>query len=412
MDYKYSEKKPGQRFVKILFVLLIFAIGYIVGILGGTSDSSGLTKVIREKFSNSEYKSGTVVLNKVLSEIDKSFVNQPVDQQKLFYGALQGMVSSLGDPYSSFLDPENTDEFREIVEGSFEGIGAEIGVRDERIVIIAPLKDSPAESSGARPGDVIVTIDGELTDGLTLDEAVQRLRGEKGTQVAVEVIHEDGDSLDRLDITRDTIKLTSVNSEIITKDNKSIGLIEISNFTSSTADEFSAAVNELVLSSPSGYIIDLRNNPGGFLDSAIEIIGHFVGDDVALIEEFNDGKKEEHRSAGNGELGGATVVVLVNQGSASAAEIVAGALQDYELARLIGTKTFGKGSVQNYEQLSDGSSLKLTVAKWLTPKGRSIDGNGIEPDEIVGYTEEDLKNGLDPQLDRAQEYIIDQCCSG
>lgn len=397
--------------LKLLGFLVILALGYLIGLASAPAPASqSVSSLLRQALGVDQTAKNSELLSNVLEQIEKNYLNQPVDQQQLLYGALEGLVRSLGDPYSAFFPPQETEQFRELVEGSFEGIGAEIGVRTDRLTVIAPLKDSPAEAAGVRAGDVIVAIDDQPTETLTLDEAVSLLRGEKGTKVTIVVSRDGLDNVTEITITRDTIRLTSVESSIKqTPKGEAVGYLELSHFTAATDDEFKEAVTALALANPRGYIIDMRNNPGGFLDSAITILGHFIGSEVAVIEEFNDRKQVPHHADGNADLADVPIVVLVNAGSASASEIVAGALADHEVATIIGTNTFGKGSVQKYEELNDGSSLKLTVARSLTPDGRTIEGNGIVPDIVVEYTEG--SDAPDEQLNRALQEIERQCCS-
>ena len=276
-------------------------------------------------------------------------------------------------------------------------------MKQERLTIISPLPESPAEKAGLKPGDKVMAIDGNETTGISLDEAVKQIRGEKGTEVILTVARENADSFLDITITRDTIDIKSVVLEM--KDN--IGYIKLTHFNQDTAQEFGEIVNELLTKSPKGVILDLRNNAGGYLDVAIEIAGYWVKNgDVVVKESFGDVEIDRnYNSTGQEQLASYKTVVIVNGGSASASEIVAGALQDFELANVVGEVTFGKGSVQELEQLSDGSSVKITIARWLTPFGRSIDKEGVAPDEIVEFTEENYENEEDPQLDRALEII-------
>lgn len=401
-------RRPRSRFLIGLLFVVVLALGYLIGVATTpTSQNHSLNSLLRDALGQNRYGKNVQLIRTVLDEIDKSYLNQPVDQQKLVYGALEGIVNSLGDPYSIFLKPEEADKFQELVEGSFEGIGAEIGIQDEHLTIIAPLKNSPAEKAGIKAGDIIVAIGDERADSLTLDEAVAHLRGAKGTTVAVSILRGDATESQTITITRDTIHLDSVESSIKkTAEGSAVAYIQINTFTGTTDTEFSDALQSLALENPQGYIIDLRNNPGGYLDSAINMLGHFIGDKIAVIEQFNDDKQLPHHADGSGELAGKPVVVLINKGSASASEIVAGALKDHQQATLIGTQTFGKGTVQNYEQLDDGSSLKITVAKWLTPNGSTINGTGVTPDQVVEQTDSG-----DAQLDAALSTINQKCCS-
>lgn len=411
-------KKPkGQRVIitLLLFILLIivFSGGVVIGlnqkiyveILGPDSSKIGqvlntdalpdyLTKDVNFKLF---WKTWDIIKDKYIDH-DK------VTDAQLFYGALVGTVASLNDPYSVFLPPEEAKKFSEELSGRFEGIGAEIGIKNDRLTIISPLPDSPAEKAGVRALDKIMAIDGFNTTGISLDQAVNMIRGEKGTEVTLTIAREEGKEFLDITITRDEIQIKSVSFEM--KQNN-IAYLKMSNFNSDTSDIFKEKVNEILSKSPKGIILDLRNNPGGYLNTAVEIAGYWVENGLIVVkEEFSNLElNREHPSHGQTQLKDYPTVVLINQASASASEIVAGALQDYSLAQLVGMQTFGKGSVQELEKLSDGSSVKLTVARWLTPQGRYIDDNGILPDIEIDLTKEDYDNNRDPQLDKAFELL-------
>lgn len=343
----------------------------------------------------------------VWEKIQGDFVEQPVAEPELFYGALRGMVASLGDPYSVFLEPQDAEEFTEELAGRFEGIGAEIGIKNGRLTIVSPLPESPAEQAGILAGDKVFAIDGYDTTDINLDDAVNRIRGEKGTEVTLTILRPDETELRDIAITRDTIRIFSVSHEIKeTPNGKKIGYIKISNFHEDTSTRFRQAVTELLAEGPDGFILDLRNNPGGFLDRSIDVASYWVpAGEVVVMEKFSDKNQQTHLAAGNDELSNFPTVVLVNGGSASGSEIVAGALKDHDLATLVGQTTFGKGSVQDLTEFADGSAVKLTIARWLTPDGITIDTEGIIPDEEIELTEEDYNNDRDPQLDRALEIL-------
>jgi len=326
-----------------------------------------------------------------------------ITDAQLFYGSMRGVVAALDDPYSVFLDPVIAEEFTEELSGKFEGIGAEIGMKQERLIIISPLLDSPAEKAGLKAGDKVMAIDEVDTTGISLDESVKQIRGEKGSEVVLTIAREGADSFLNMKIIRDTIDIKSVTFEM--KDD--VAFIKLTHFNQDSAQEFGDIVNELLIKVPKGIVLDMRNNAGGYLDVAVEIGGYWIKEgEVVVKESFGDVDLDRNYvSSGNEILKSFKTVVLVNGGSASASEIVAGALQDLNLATVIGEVTFGKGSVQELEQLSDGSSIKITVARWLTPYGRSIDKEGITPNEIVELTETDYENDVDPQLNRALEII-------
>ena len=404
--YNLKNKKIILGVSLLILAIIIFFIGLVVGLnkqLDLEKSPSGIQDTGRVLNTDAlpEYLAKDVNFKlfwKVWDIIRSKYIDRDqITDAQLFYGSMKGVVAALGDPYSVFLDPVISEEFTEELSGKFQGIGAEIGMKQERLTIISPLPESPAEKAGLKPGDKVMAIDGNETTGISLDEAVKQIRGEKGTEVILTVARENADSFLDITITRDTIDIKSVVLEM--KDN--IGYIKLTHFNQDTAQEFGEIVNELLTKSPKGVILDLRNNAGGYLDVAIEIAGYWVKNgDVVVKESFGDVEIDRnYNSTGQEQLASYKTVVIVNGGSASASEIVAGALQDFELANVVGEVTFGKGSVQELEQLSDGSSVKITIARWLTPFGRSIDKEGVAPDEIVEFTEENYENEEDPQLD-------------
>ncbi|MBU1180115.1 S41 family peptidase [Patescibacteria group bacterium] len=334
----------------------------------------------------------------VWEKVIKNYAHQPVDEVKMFYGAMQGAVAALGDPYSIFLEPQVAEEFQEELSGKFEGIGAEIAIKDEQLTIVAPLLDSPAERAGLKAGDKILAIDDYNTNGISLDYAVKLIRGDKGTKVKLLV---NGASPQReVEVVRDKIVVKSVQWNMI----EDIAHIRILQFGADTKNDFDKIVKQVVLKNPKGIILDLRNNPGGYLDAAIQMAGEWVPKSPVVYERYM-GQDKAFSAYGKGRFQDFKTVVLINKGSASGSEIVAGALNDYNKATLVGEQTFGKGSVQDYEEYSDGSALKLTIALWLTPNKNSIDGEGIEPDIKVELTKEDYQDGKDPQLAKAKELL-------
>ena len=348
----------------------------------------------------------------VWQKVKLDAVDHNVTDQDLFYGAVRGVVGALQDPYSVFFTPDETKKFNEELSGSFEGIGAEIGFNKNNILsIIAPLPGTPAERAGLKAEDMILKIDGQDTANINLDEAVSKIRGPKSTEVTLNIFREGFSEPKDYAIIRDRIQIESVKwemkeiKETPTQKSGQVAYIKISHFNADTGDKFEKIVMPVLQKNPDGIILDLRNNPGGFLDVSVDIAGFWTGDKTVVIEQIKRDKKEELKGNGIARFQDIPTVVLVNGGSASASEIVAGALQDHGRAKIVGTKTFGKGSVQELESLGNGSSLKLTVAKWLTPNGISISEKGITPDIEVKFTDKDFEEKKDPQMDKALELL-------
>jgi len=322
----------------------------------------------------------------VWSQLEDKYVDSDkIKRENLVYGAIAGLARSLKDPYTEFLPPPETKQFQQDIKGSFGGIGAEIGIRKGILTIIAPLKGNPAEKVGLKAGDKILKVDDTGTADLALDEAVRLIRGEPGTKVRLTILREDGERAREFIVIRDIIKIQILSTEAR---QDGIFVIKLNHFTETAAFEFRKAVQEFFNSGSKKIILDLRNNPGGFLVVAVDIASWWVPPgEVVARERFADGKEELYRSSGYRLLENVPTVVLVNEGSASASEIVAGALRDHRGIKTAGIKTFGKGSVQEVVRLPNNSSLKVTIAKWLTPKGSEIDGKGLEPDVKVEIPE-------------------------
>lgn len=325
----------------------------------------------------------------VWDKIKQKYVEQPVDDTKLFYGAIQGMVSGLGDPYSVYFPPKQAQEFVKDLSGEFEGIGAEIGLKEKQITIIAPLPKSPAELAGLKAGDKIFAINKEETAKMTLEEAVSKIRGPKGTEVVLTISHDGLNKIQEIKIIRAKINVPTVSWSL--KENN-IAYLRISYFNETTGNEFEKSVKEIVAKRPDSLILDLRSNPGGFLEIAVDVASEWVEKGIILKEKYSNGKEDQYDTHGQHRFLNLKTVVLVDEGTASGSEIVAGALQDYGLAKIIGIKTYGKGSVQDFEVLPDGSALKVTIAKWYTPKDRSINKEGITPDVVLEKMVEEIKD--------------------
>jgi len=334
---------------------------------------------------------------------DKYVEADKIDNQTLFYGAVSGLLGALKDENSVFFPPTDAQKFNEDISGEFGGIGAEIGTRNNQLVIIAPLKNTPAERAGLRALDKILKVDDTVTANLTTDEAVKLIRGQKGTTVILTILRNGWDKPKEISIIRDTIQVPTLDWEI--KENN-IAYIHLYNFYEKAPFLFYQAAVEIAFKNPKGIILDLRNNPGGFLDAAINLTGWFLKPGQTVVsEEFRSDKKQVFTSYGNGLFKDVPIVILINEGSASASEILDGALRDNRSVKLIGKKSFGKGTVQELEPLKDGSSIKITVAHWRMPGGGLIEKNGLDPDYEVGLTDEDFKANRDPQLEKAMEVL-------
>lgn len=344
-------------------------------------------------------------LNEVWAKLNNDYYDaSKLNAEKLKYGAVKGLVASIGDPYTVFMTPDEYKEFDSGLEGELEGIGAQLGVKEGKLIVIAPLKDSPAEKAGVKRGDIIYKIDGEMAGDMTLADAIRKIRGRQGTKVTLSVIRDVNKAPVEFTITRGQIVLETVTLE---KKDGDIFYLSINQFNDHTQTEFRNAAQKILLEKAKGLVLDLRDNGGGYVDSSISVLSELIaGEKTAVIErQRNEKNNQVMKTAGNATLGDIPLVVLVNKGSASASEIVAGAIQDYKRGLLMGERTFGKGSMQELDKLNDGSNLRLTIAKWFTPLNRSIDGVGIMPDKEVKISDEDEKAGRDPQLDEALKYL-------
>ncbi|MFA6435964.1 MAG: S41 family peptidase [Candidatus Gracilibacteria bacterium] len=339
--------------------------------------------------------------------LDKEYVDPTkIDDEAQLYGAIKGLVKSLEDPYSEFMTPTETSEFENSLAGTLQGIGAELTMKDNNLTVVTPLKGSPAEEKGLRSGDIIYMIDDAYASDFSLFEAISKIRGEEGTVVKLTLFREGETDPIVLEIERKKIDLPSVELEYKGKNND-IAYISISQFGDKTSVEFDNIVTDLLLRPVNGIVLDLRYNGGGYLDAAVDILSDFLeGKQVAVINKQREDSEDEilytNESA---RLSSVPLVVLVNEGSASASEILAGAIQDYKRGLIMGAQTFGKGSVQVVEPFRDGSSLRVTIAKWYTPNDRSISDVGITPDTVVTQNETDFENEIDTQLEAAIDYL-------
>lgn len=341
------------------------------------------------------------------NKLQQSYVEPAkIDSQKILYGAIEGMANSLGDPYTSFFNPADAKRFEQDLAGSFDGIGAEIGIKKDQLIIISPIEGMPAQKSGLRAGDVILKIDGKDAYSMTTDEAVNLIRGPKGSEVVLNVYREGWEDSKDIKMIRATIKIPSMKWSM---KSENVAYVQIFQFDQPLAYDFYATAVEILNSPAEKIVLDLRNNPGGYLEVAQYLAGFFLEKGKTVtIEDFGKNREQQiYKSEGGAELAKYPIVILINEGSASASEILAGALRDNTGVKLVGAKSFGKGSVQEVISLQGGSFLKVTIAKWLTPKGVSISDVGLNPDVKVEISDLDIENKKDPQLDKALEIIKD-----
>ena len=322
-----------------------------------------------------------------------------LDGQVLSDGAIRGMLQALGDPYAAYLRPDQYAVESQDIQGFFEGIGAEVGMRDGRITILAPLPGAPAEKAGILPGDIILEIDGGGTQGLSLLEAVRLIRGPKGTSVELLVLHMNDADPVLIAIARGVIPLTSVRLEIL---ESGIGYLRLSSFSGTTNGELEEALERFKASGGDRFVLDLRNNPGGLVSAVVDVASQFLDEGLVLYQIDARGRRTDWEVKSGGNAHDIPMVVLVNEFSASASEVLSGALRDHDRAEIVGTTTFGKGSVNNLWQLDDGSGVNFTVARWYTPSGDQIEGDGIDPDFLA---ETPVSGDHDTQLERAIEIL-------
>lgn len=336
-----------------------------------------------------------------------------IDNQKIIYGAIEGMAKTLQDPYTSFFDPDQAKRFQQDLSGSFEGIGVEVGIKKNQLTVIAPLEGTPGQKAELKAGDLILKIDGKSTSDMTTEEAVSLIRGPKGTNVTLTIFRTDWNKSKDIKITRDTIIVPPMKWELLASTgeaggkDENVAYIRINQFGESLSSDFAKAAVEIFNSPAKKIILDLRDNPGGYLEVSQNIAGWFLlKGKTVVIEDFGKEKEQKiYKTEGSGSLADYPTVVLINEGTASASEILAGSLRDNRKIKLIGEKSFGKGSVQQVVDLRGGSFLKITIAKWLTPKGNLISEIGLDPDIKVELTDQDLELNKDPQLEKALEII-------
>lgn len=397
----YGQFRGGGPLSFLAFVLIpifSFTLGWILAT--SNTPQHGTT------FVNED---ATILTNDGLETIDVSLLRDAmdivrkkyispdeIDTEEIKYGIVRGLIWSLDDPYSEFMSPEESADFENDLNGNLEGIGAELTVKDGMIVVVSPLRDSPAEAAGLLPNDIVIKVNEEEASGKEFLNVVKRIRGKKGTAVTLTVFRPETGKEEEIVIVRDKIRIETVQ---ITWD-ENIAIIELSQFGTNTKEEFFAALEEAQAKNAQGIILDLRFNSGGFLEKAVDVVSAFHQSGKVVIQKGRPPKSDAIYTTGNVKTG-LPLVVLQNNGSASASEIVSGAIQDLGRGTVVGEQSFGKGTVQELVPMKNGASLRITVAKWLTPNGRDIGEVGIDPDILVERTTEDYENELDPQMDVA-----------
>lgn len=414
MQIQTSEINPGEMKPKwprklgiLILAVAIFYAGLAIGRNEINVPDNQVTRIFIPKNQDQGPKDvDWQLLWDAIEKINEKYVNRPADLQKILYGAVSGAVAALEDPYSVFFPPKEAEEFRNELAGTLEGIGAEIAIKNQLLTVVAPLEDSPAEKAGIKAGDFIHKIDGVETTGIKVEEAVTKIRGKAGTKVKLTVYHKGETAPTDIEITRAKIEVKSIESEIKEVNGKKIGVVKLRRFGEESGDVMQSIVSDFLVENVKGVILDVRNDPGGYLETAVDVASNWVPKGkVVVIQKFGDGQEQTFESDREPRLAGMPTVVLMNGGSASASEIVAGALKDHGKAKLVGEKSFGKGSVQEVIDLRGDSDLKLTIAKWLTPNGHDLNKDGLEPDEKVELKEEDFQADRDPQMDKALELL-------
>jgi carboxyl-terminal processing protease len=402
---KLNLRQIRLAILTIALIILAGGIGYRLGEQGIVINIGGPKKITIDRTTPSDKNLDFSLFWTTWDRLSAAYLDkEALKPQEMIYGAIKGMVASLGDPYTVFLAPEENKEAKEDLNGSFEGVGIQLGYQDNRLAVIAPLSGMPAEKVGVKAGDLILKIDDRETTDITLPEAVKLIRGPKGTTVKLTLLHKGDREPYEASIVRGTIIIASVEVEFL---EGGIAHLKLMRFGDRTSDEWLEAVDEIVSHQPTikGVILDLRNNPGGYLSGSIFIASEFLSTSSAdefsglvVQQEYADGTKESYSVDRMGKITQQPLVILVNQGSASASEIVAGALRDYGRAVIVGETTFGKGTIQEAEDLPGGAGLHVTTARWLLPSGESIDKNGIIPDNQIA---DDLETEEDEQLSEA-----------
>lgn len=396
-----AKKSHKKLFVSILKVASVTAAFIAVFWFGVSIGNGSLVASFNSPVSDNKGLPKRLNYTEVdrLYDVLRNNFDGKLSEEKLMDGLKKGLVDASGDQHTVYFNEKESKEFQEQLTGTFSGIGAELGKNEDgNLIIVSPIKGFPAEKIGIKAQDVIVSINGENTSGLAVDKAVSKIRGEKGTKVTLEIYRQD-EGTKTYKITRDTIIIPSVEWKVL---DNNVGYIQISQFWTDTPQLVSDAAKEFKEKGVTSVVLDLRGNPGGSLDAAVDVSSVWLPSGKIALEQKRDGKTEQtYYSTGTAELLGMPTRVLIDKGSASASEIVAGALRDNNVAKLVGEKSYGKGSVQDIIPLAAGGEIKVTIARWYRPNGQNIDKKGIKPDTVIAITKEDVAAGKDPQLDAA-----------
>ncbi len=410
-----------RRLTSALFVLLVLAFvlgaGFLLGLSAGRTQgangdgliallgraapaTAGASRPAPPASISPELQEQFQVFWEAWSLVDREYYDRAaLDTRKLTQGAIKGMLEAVGDPHTVFLDPQHSELTDAELRGSFEGIGVQVDLVDNRLRVVAPLDGSPGEKAGLRPGDLIVQVDGRDLKGLNLTDAVNLIRGPRGSTVRLLVQREGWAQPRPIEVVRSDIKLESVRSRML---DSGIAYVRISTFANTTARDLQAPLERLLQARPKGLVLDLRSNPGGYLQAALDVASELIPDGVLLYQEHANGQRDVFRAKPGGRATQVPLVVLIDHGSASASEIVAAAVRDRGRGVLIGEQSFGKGSVQNLHQLADKSTIRITTARWLSPNEQPLHGVGLTPDIPVPAA----TNGTDAALDRAVQFIL------
>jgi carboxyl-terminal processing protease len=407
---------PWKFIVLVLAMIIIiigsFSGGFLVGqafpLLNQTDNNdSTATTIINQQISTSNSPEMDLLFEpfwETWNYVLDQYVDQPVDQTVMMRGAITGMLESLGDPHTSYMDPEMFRQQNAPLQGEYEGIGAWVDVTGEFIIIISPMPGSPAEEKGLKPDDQVMAVDGEDMTGIEGNLVLRRILGEAGTDVTLTIFRSSSNETFDVTITRQKITIPSVTGEML---DDNIAYVQLINFGDKTHDDLRKILRDLFKQKPVGLILDLRNNGGGYLNTAIDVTSEFVSQSPIMYEDFGDGERITYKAKPNGMATEIPLVVLINEGTASASEITAGAIQDYERGVLVGKTSYGKGSVQNWVTLqNDQGAIRVTIARWLTPDERQINELGLIPDFEIEITEEDIEAEADTQLEKAIEILL------